>query len=314
MYSLSMRKIRLIEANLKRMLKDGNKDTMGTRVDSHQTDLNRLMLRYKSSQLNESEENGSSKKKRTSQNSAKNILKLTNNHVKQHRSSSTASISDKNTQQHVENPMASSTTRKASSTVSDCDSDVYAVAKQLGSYNKSSGGTSLSSKSSSNSRKTGMGRPKKSERRKKEFSSKQFLVTDDFIKPEKNIEMVETKTEVVPKISNENKEQEEKDTTEEVKQAGHNRGKSTVTLKDLRSGLPSKWDVSRAPSGKAYYYNNETCETQWQRPTEAELPKGWVIGEQGGSTYFYNERTRRSTWTSPDGWMLEAESGDSDLV
>ena len=215
--------------------------------------------------------------------------------------------------------MASSTTRKASSTVPDCDSDIYAVAMQLGPYNKSSGGTSLSSKSSSNSRKTGisMGRPQKSERRKREFSSKQFssrLVTDDFFKTEKNIEMVETKREVVPKVSNENKEQEKKDTTEKEKKSEHSRGKSTVTLKDLRSGLPSKWDVSRAPSGKAYYYNNETCETQWQRPTEAELPKGWVIGVQGGSTYFYNERTRRSTWTSPDGWMLEEESGDSDLV
>ena len=84
--------------------------------------------------------------------------------------------------------------------------------------------------------------------------------------------------------------------------------KPKVTLKDLANGLPNHWNVSRAPNGFAYYFNENTFETQWSRPDDAALPTGWTSGvSDEGRAYFHNENEKRSTWTTPENWLVEEE-------
>ena len=89
--------------------------------------------------------------------------------------------------------------------------------------------------------------------------------------------------------------------------------KPKVTLKDLANGLPNHWNVSRAPNGFAYYFNETTFETQWSRPDDAALPTGWVSGvSDEGRAYFHNENEKRSTWTSPENWLVEEEEKEGE--
>ncbi len=72
--------------------------------------------------------------------------------------------------------------------------------------------------------------------------------------------------------------------------------------------LPPGWEMHVSQSsdpGKTYYFNPETGETVWERPTteEKSLPEGWTkhVSEKSdpGAVYYMNEKTGETRWTHP---------------
>ena len=72
--------------------------------------------------------------------------------------------------------------------------------------------------------------------------------------------------------------------------------------------LPPGWEMHVSQSsdpGKTYYFNPETGETVWERPTTEEkpLPEGWTkhVSEKSdpGAVYYMNEKTGETRWTHP---------------
>jgi outer membrane protein assembly factor BamB len=90
----------------------------------------------------------------------------------------------------------------------------------------------------------------------------------------------------------------------------------TVTVSDNGGALPPGWRAAMDKErGAVYYYNSETGETTWTRPTtaavvaqaavsqveELETAPGWeqVTDETTGEVYFYNAETQESSWDRP---------------
>jgi len=77
------------------------------------------------------------------------------------------------------------------------------------------------------------------------------------------------------------------------------------------SALPNGWQEVTDESGNIYYYNANTNETAWDRPSETKtsisssgsassLPAGWqALVDENGSTYYYNEATTETSWEPP---------------
>ncbi|GMH28306.1 hypothetical protein Nepgr_030149 [Nepenthes gracilis] len=76
--------------------------------------------------------------------------------------------------------------------------------------------------------------------------------------------------------------------------------------------LPPGWVEAKDPeTGAAYYYNESTGMSQWERPVEASLnsqapsaaplPEDWMetIDETTGQMYYYNNKTHVSQWERP---------------
>ncbi|OEU19073.1 hypothetical protein FRACYDRAFT_165441, partial [Fragilariopsis cylindrus CCMP1102] len=69
------------------------------------------------------------------------------------------------------------------------------------------------------------------------------------------------------------------------------------------------WEEVEDPSsGTVYYYNSETCESSWDRPTSAdgentgELPESWIELEEptSGQIYYYNSASGETSWERPN--------------
>ena len=70
--------------------------------------------------------------------------------------------------------------------------------------------------------------------------------------------------------------------------------------------LPDGWqEVMHPETGKKYYHNRHTSQTQWTIPdansTRDALPDGWdeVHDPASGRTYFHNRHTSQTQWTRP---------------
>ncbi|OEU13171.1 hypothetical protein FRACYDRAFT_155497, partial [Fragilariopsis cylindrus CCMP1102] len=71
------------------------------------------------------------------------------------------------------------------------------------------------------------------------------------------------------------------------------------------------WEEVEDPSsGTVYYYNSETGESSWDRPTSAvddnqdipdPLPECWVEteDESSGKMYYFNSLTGETSWDRP---------------
>lgn len=76
--------------------------------------------------------------------------------------------------------------------------------------------------------------------------------------------------------------------------------------------LPDGWAEAQDPSGRTYYYNQNTDETSWELPqgtppssTETEVWKE-LQGDEG-TFYFWNEATNETRWEEPTGPGLVIE-------
>ena len=60
----------------------------------------------------------------------------------------------------------------------------------------------------------------------------------------------------------------------------------------------SKVDLA---SGKAYYINTATKETQWHRPSDVDTSSDWVskVDPASGKTYYTNTVTKETQWQPP---------------
>eukprot|EP00300_Choanocystis_sp_HF-7_P013341 c18256_g1_i1.p1 GENE.c18256_g1_i1~~c18256_g1_i1.p1 ORF type:complete len:449 (+),score=88.01 c18256_g1_i1:41-1387(+) len=78
------------------------------------------------------------------------------------------------------------------------------------------------------------------------------------------------------------------------------------------STLPAEWTEHLAPNGRKYYYNAQTQESSWTRPTAGgpaavapqhtreEISAAWKqYASDSGRKYYYNELTEESVWTRP---------------
>ena len=97
--------------------------------------------------------------------------------------------------------------------------------------------------------------------------------------------------------------------------------------------LPPGWTAHVSESsrpGETYYYNSETDETTWERPsggggvstsaedkttsTDGALPSGWTAhvseSSRPGETYYYNSETDETKWEKPSGGSTSSSSGD----
>ena len=85
--------------------------------------------------------------------------------------------------------------------------------------------------------------------------------------------------------------------------------------------LPDGWRAVQTADGKTYYYNLQTKQTTWIRPSEPaptapvdpaptapkgsapaeeELPAGWAeLQTLGGHAYYYHKESRSTAWTRP---------------
>lgn len=77
--------------------------------------------------------------------------------------------------------------------------------------------------------------------------------------------------------------------------------------------LPPGWVEAKDPaSGSIYYYNENTCKSQWERPIENKvalqpptllpLPRCWeeAFDNSTGQKYYYNTETHASQWERPN--------------
>lgn len=77
-------------------------------------------------------------------------------------------------------------------------------------------------------------------------------------------------------------------------------------------GLPPGWSSATDPSGRTYYVNSATNQTQWDPPVAPKappagsmampggLPPGWqAVTQENGQTYFYNASTGATSWERP---------------
>jgi hypothetical protein len=90
-----------------------------------------------------------------------------------------------------------------------------------------------------------------------------------------------------------------------------------LPLKQLADGLPPKWAVSEH-DGNPYYYHVDTCEVSWTRPRGAHLPVGYseVVDTVSGRTYYVvdtGDEPIRTTWALPPSthpvWAHETAGG-----
>jgi hypothetical protein len=72
--------------------------------------------------------------------------------------------------------------------------------------------------------------------------------------------------------------------------------------------LPPGWVKMYDDDGDAYYFNQETEQTQWEAPAAQEsasssasdLPEGWEARQdEDGDTYYYNSVTEQTQWERP---------------
>lgn len=73
---------------------------------------------------------------------------------------------------------------------------------------------------------------------------------------------------------------------------------------EAQKGLPKPWRaVVDRTSGDIYFWNEETDETSWLRPTShsMKLPKGWVavLDEESGEYFYWNQTTDQTQWEVP---------------
>ncbi|EED90309.1 predicted protein, partial [Thalassiosira pseudonana CCMP1335] len=67
------------------------------------------------------------------------------------------------------------------------------------------------------------------------------------------------------------------------------------------------WTEATDPSGRVFYFNQNTAESAWDRPVgkvaeeSPSLPSDWVetLDPTSGKTYYYNEATNETTWDKP---------------
>ena len=75
-----------------------------------------------------------------------------------------------------------------------------------------------------------------------------------------------------------------------------------LSIEELQIGLPPNWAVCMH-EGFPYYYHLKTCEVQWTRPRGAKLPAGYseMIDPVSGRTYYIvtTEDKSRTTWNLP---------------
>ena len=96
--------------------------------------------------------------------------------------------------------------------------------------------------------------------------------------------------------------------------------------------LPPGWTAhvsENSRPGETYYYNSETDETRWEKPsgestsasdedkttsTDGALPPGWTAhvseSSRPGETYYYNSETDETTWEKPSGGSKSASDED----
>ena len=83
----------------------------------------------------------------------------------------------------------------------------------------------------------------------------------------------------------------------------------SVFQDNAQDSLPQGWEMHVSESsdpGKTYYFNPQTGETVWERPTTSEekaLPEGWTkhVSEKSdpGAVYYMNEKTGETRWSHP---------------
>jgi hypothetical protein len=87
------------------------------------------------------------------------------------------------------------------------------------------------------------------------------------------------------------------------------------------SDLPPGWVAETDEDGDVYYTNEETGETQWERPGEEgageELEwEGWTVQyDEDGDAYYLHEESGETSWEPPEGWPHGggAEGEDEEL-
>ena len=91
--------------------------------------------------------------------------------------------------------------------------------------------------------------------------------------------------------------------------------------------LADGWEEVQDPTtGKNYYYNKETQETSWEKPTsttsepgtdESALPSegenDWVetVDPSSGETYYYNAKTGETSWENPSTKAIETQTNNA---
>ena len=60
-----------------------------------------------------------------------------------------------------------------------------------------------------------------------------------------------------------------------------------------------EWTISYDENGNEYYYNNDTGESSWTKPTT--LDSEWTTSyDENGNEYYVNNITGESRWTLPN--------------
>jgi len=88
----------------------------------------------------------------------------------------------------------------------------------------------------------------------------------------------------------------------------------TIIITSMESSsstdLPPGWQEVTDENGNTYFYNTNTNETAWERPSESKsisssnsgssLPAGWqALVDENGTTYYFNEATNETSWDPP---------------
>ncbi len=99
--------------------------------------------------------------------------------------------------------------------------------------------------------------------------------------------------------------------TETPEGQGENKDSSPKEEKVNESTLPAGWKSHISQSsdpGKEYWYNEETGETKWDKPTVEIAPSSeWTShtseSSDPGKVYYYNEKTGETKWEKPEGFV-----------